>query len=69
MSEYLEKLRSLQFGPKGDSGRGSTVQLPKNYPYAKKRTKDGKVCWTTKQEARDIASRAQDNGEGVWFDA
>jgi len=69
MTEYLEKLKSLQFGPKRADSRGSTIQLPKGYPHAKNFTKDGKVCWTTKQEARDIASRARDSGENLTFDA
>lgn len=68
MSEYREKLLSLSLGSKGDTGSGYSVQLPKNYPYAKRKDKQGRVAWTTKQEARDIASRAQDAGEGVWFD-
>lgn len=66
--EFVEKIRSLQIGPTGDTGRGYTVQLPKNYRHAKQFTKDGHPCWTSKQEAREIASRAQDAGEGVWFD-
>ena len=67
MSEYLDKIRSLQMGPKVNPA-GHTVQLPKNYKYAKRHTKEGHPAWTSKQEARDIAKRAQDNGEGVWFD-
>jgi hypothetical protein len=64
VSEYLDKLKSLQLG-KGTSGptEGRTVQLPRNYKYAKKHDKDGTVVWTTPQEARDIAKRATDGEE------
>jgi hypothetical protein len=65
--EYLEKLRSLQVCVSGDPG-GHTIQLPKGYRHAKRFRKDGTVCWTSKQEARDIASRAQDHGEVLDFD-
>jgi hypothetical protein len=69
VSEYLEKLKSLTFGVKKGDTRGKTVQLPKNYKYAKRHDKDGNVCWTTRQEAREISARAQDAGEHVHFDA
>ena len=66
MSEYLDKLKSLQIGP--SNSEGYTVQLPKHYPYAKRHKKDGTVAWTTRAEGRDIAKRAQDHGDIIHFD-
>ena len=68
MSEYLDKLRTLSFGPKKPREMPYTVQLPKHYPYAKRFAPDGTVIWGSKQEARDIKKRAQDNGEALEFD-
>jgi hypothetical protein len=68
VSEYLEKLKSLQFSPKQTRDQARSVQFPKNYPYAKQHAPDGTVIWGTKQEARDIASRGRDNGEDIHFD-
>lgn len=68
MTEYRDRLLSVQIGRTGDTGRGHTVQLPKNYPHATRRDKDGNVCWTTKREAREIASRARGSGEDLHFD-
>jgi len=68
MSEYLEKLRSLQISSKKAHQQSLSVQFPKNYPYAKRHAPDGTVIWGSKQEARDIAARAQDGGEDVHFD-
>ena len=68
MTEYRDKLLSLSIAPKQSRDQASTVQLPKHYPHAKKHAPDGTVIWTTKQEARDTASRARDAGEHVHFD-
>jgi hypothetical protein len=54
--------------PGQGDGRGTTVQLPKNYPYAKSHLADGTVCWNTQSEARDVAKRAQDHGEDLSWD-
>lgn len=61
MTEYLDKLRSLQLG-KGTKGTTAIrcVQFPRNYKYAKQHDKDGTVVCTTPQEARDLAKRATD---------
>lgn len=54
--------------PGGGDTRGFSLQLPKGYMKDKgatQFTKQGHPMWTTRQGAKDIASRAQDQGDGV----
>ena len=48
----------------GDS-RGLSLQLPRNYKYAKHFTKQGHPMWMNKSEAEDNAKRARDHGERI----
>jgi hypothetical protein len=67
--------RKRGLGPMNGAGdgRGFSFQLPKYYKHANRFIESGpakgRPCWTTKQEASEIAARARDAGEDIEWDA
>lgn len=53
-------------------GRGFSFQLPRYYKHANRFIEHGpakgRPCWTSKQEASEIAARASDAGEDIVWD-